>query len=244
MCTIQNSFQRIETKYLLFPEQYAAMRRGMLSHMRPDEHSRYTICNIYYDTEDYSLIRTSLDKPVYKEKLRLRSYGVPDSRDSVFVELKKKYDGVVYKRRITTKSADAERAVRAGILPPADQISREINWFLRSYRPRPAAFIGYDREAWSGIEDEDLRITFDTNLRGRDCALDLRAGDFGELFLPGDLILMELKLAGGAPMWLSRLLSENGIFSSSFSKYGTYYKHLMGRAPVYGDYHTEVKRYA
>ena len=223
MSTIQNSFQRVEQKYLLTGEQYGALRRGMAPYVKPDVYSHYTICSIYCDTEDFAIVRNSLDKPVYKEKLRLRSYGVPGSRDTAFVELKKKFDGVVYKRRVTVTAAQA-----------ADH----------SWQPAPAAYIGYDREAWSGIEDNDLRITFDTNLRARDWDLDLRAGDFGELILPSECILMELKFTGGAPMWLARLLSENGVRHASFSKYGTYYKVLMGQAPTYGNYWQEVRHYA
>ena len=241
---IQNSFQRVEAKYLLTPRQYDSLRRGMEGHVRPDVYSHYTICSIYCDTADYSLIRASLDKPIYKEKLRLRSYGVPGSRDAAFVEIKKKYDGVVYKRRVTVTAAEAALAVQRGRLNGNDQISREINWFLYKWQPRPAVYIGYDREAWAGIEDSALRITFDTCLRARCRDLDLRAGDYGELLLPEDNILMELKFDGGAPLWLTRLLSENAIFPTSFSKYGTYYKHLMGLSPVYGTYRPEVKRYA
>ena len=169
---------------------------------------------------------------------------MPCSQDAAFVELKKKYDGVVYKRRITVNASEAEKCVRAGRVLRSDQISREINWFLQCWKPKPAAYIGYDREAWAGIDDSELRITFDTNLRGRDWDLDLRAGDYGDLFLPPDRVLMEVKLAGGAPLWLAHLLSENRIFPASFSKYGTYYKHMMGKAPVYGYYMPEVKRYA
>ena len=244
MGQIQNSFRRVEVKYLLTRRQYLAIRRGMAAHVRPDVYSHYTICSIYCDTEDFSIVRASLDKPVYKEKLRLRSYGVPGSRDRAFVELKKKYDGVVYKRRVTVSAAEAAGCVDTGKLARDDQISREINWFLHVWQPQPAVYIGYDREAWAGIEDEELRITFDTNLRGRNWDLDLRAGDFGELILPRDTILMELKFPGGAPMWLARLLSENGVYPVSFSKYGTYYKALTGRAPVYGNYWPEVKHYA
>jgi hypothetical protein len=244
MSAIQSSFQRVEAKYLLSPCQYSALRQGMAGRVRPDVYSRYTICSIYCDTPDYRLIRASLEKPIYKEKLRLRSYGVPHSADAAFVELKKKYDGVVYKRRVTVNAYEAEKAVRSGMLNRSDQISREINRFLRTWQPQPAAYIGYDREAWAGIEDPELRITFDTNLRARNDNLDLRAGDYGELLLPEDSILMELKFEGGAPLWLARLLSENGIFPTSFSKYGTYYKHLMGLLPVYGNYWPEVKRYA
>ena len=244
MSAIQSSFQRVEKKYILSNDQYEAMRRGMCGHVKPDDYSHYSIGNIYCDTEDYALIRISLEKPVYKEKLRLRSYGVPENGEPVFMELKKKYDGIVYKRRVTVNAAEAASCVRREKLCRSDQISREINWFLQSYLPQPAAYIGYDREAWAGTEDKELRITFDTNLRGRNWDLDLRAGDSGVLFFPPDRVLMELKLAGGAPIWLAKLMSENGIFSSSFSKYGSYYKHLIGQAPAYGIYRTEEKRYA
>ena len=151
MSTIQNSFQRVEQKYLLTGEQYGALRRGMAPYVKPDVYSHYTICSIYCDTEDFAIVRNSLDKPVYKEKLRLRSYGVPGSRDTAFVELKKKFDGVVYKRRVTVTAAQAAECVCTGRLRRDDQISREINWFLHTWKPGPAAFIGYDREAWSGI---------------------------------------------------------------------------------------------
>lgn len=244
MSTIQNSFQRVEVKYLLTPKQYKAIRHGMEPYVKPDVYSHYTICSIYCDTEDFALVRTSLDKPVYKEKLRLRSYGVPGSRGTAFVELKKKYDGVVYKRRVTVNAAQAAGCVSRGRLDRDDQISREINWFLHVWQPQPAAYIGYDREAWAGIDDPDLRITFDTNLRGRNCDLDLRAGDYGKLILPRDSILMELKFTGGAPLWLSHLLSENEVYPTSFSKYGTFYKTLMGAAPTYGSFWQEVKHYA
>lgn len=244
MSGIQSCFKRVEKKYLLTYKQYEAMRKGMEPYVRPDEHSHYTICNVYYDTPDYQLIRTSLEKPIYKEKLRVRSYGVPTSRDKVFVELKKKYDGVVYKRRITLLAAETAQCIREGHLHRDGQIEREINWFLRTYRPRPMAFIGYDREAYAGIENPDLRITFDTNLRGRSEDVDLRAGDYGDLILPQDTILMELKIPGSAPMWLARLLSGNQAFSTSFSKYGTYYKQQIGAAPRCGKHIREERKYA
>ncbi len=235
MSEIQSCFKRYETKYLLTHEQYTAVLEGMASYMKPDAHPRYSLSNVYYDTERFDLIRASLEKPIYKEKLRMRSYGVPGSRDKVFVEIKKKYDGVVYKRRVTMELQEALRYLCGASRGDGSQISREIDWFLHVWNPKPAAYIGYDREAWAGIRDKELRITFDTNLRGRDWALDLRDGDFGELLLPPDRILMELKFTDAAPLWLSRLLSENGIFPVSFSKYGTYYKHLMGREPTYGN---------
>ena len=240
MSGIQSCFKRYEKKYLLSEAQYDAMRLGMAAYMKPDEHPRYSISNIYYDTEHYDLIRASLEKPVYKEKLRMRSYGVPGSRDTVFVELKNKYDGVVYKRRVTTRCVDAVRWLRGDQTCEPGQIQREINWFMQSIRPEPKVFIGYDREAYAGIENSELRITFDTNLRWRDEAVDLRCGDYGTFLLPEDAILMEIKIPGAAPLWLARLLSENQIFSTSFSKYGAYYQEVVLGGRIGAPYQKEV----
>ena len=174
---IQRCFQRYEKKYLLNPEQYQKIRAGLAPYMEADEHGRYTICNLYYDTPDFQLIRASLDKPVYKEKLRMRSYGVPADGDSVFVELKKKYKGVVYKRRTVLEAGEALDYLAGRCSPRAkDQICREIDWFLGRYHPVPQVFIAYDREALAGLEDRVLRVTFDIDLRWRDTALDLRSG--------------------------------------------------------------------
>ncbi len=141
MSDIQSCFQRYENKYMLTTAQYQAMIRGMAFHMRPDAHPRYTIGNVYYDTADYALIRASLEKPAYKEKLRVRSYGVPGDDDLAFVEIKKKFDGVVYKRRVTMTAAQAARWLRGGRPPQESQISREIDWFMQSYHPAPAVYI-------------------------------------------------------------------------------------------------------
>ena len=230
---IQTCFKRIEKKYLLAKTQYYAMLDGIVNYMEPDLYTNYAISNVYYDTYDYELIRTSLEKPVYKEKLRVRSYGTPSGSDRVFVELKKKFDGVVYKRRITMEADEAADSLTRCHIDRTDQISKEINWFLHTRDLYPMAFIGYDREAYAGIEDPNLRLTFDTNLRGRSWDVDLREGASGMYILPKDTILMEIKIPGSAPLWLSRLLSENRIFDSSFSKYGTYYKQLIGAAPIW-----------
>ena len=222
---IQRCFQRYEKKYLLNPEQYQKIRAGLAPYMEADEHGRYTICNLYYDTPDFQLIRASLDKPVYKEKLRMRSYGVPADGDSVFVELKKKYKNVVYKRRTVLEAGEALDYLAGRCSPRAkDQICREIDWFLGRYHPVPQVFIAYDREALAGLEDRVLRVTFDIDLRWRDTALDLRSGDGGERITSRDQILMEIKIPGSAPVWLSRLLSENSVFPTSFSKYGVCYR--------------------
>lgn len=228
MANVQSCFKRYEKKYRLTPAQQRMIIEGMREHMTADEHAAYTICNIYYDTADWSLIRTSLEKPVYKEKLRIRSYGTPTDGGKVFVELKKKYDGVVYKRRIT---APAARAVPflAGVGGDAyGQIGREIQWFQSFHRAQPRVFIAYDRLAFAGKEEPELRITFDTNLRWRDTDLDLRCGDYGAPIDDADMVLMEIKIPGVCPLWLSRLLSEAEAYPASFSKYGACYKnHIL-----------------
>ena len=228
MANVQSCFKRYEKKYRLTPAQQRMIIEGMREHMTADEHAAYTICNIYYDTADWSLIRTPLEKPVYKEKLRIRSYGTPTDGGKVFVELKKKYDGVVYKRRITAPAAGAEPFL-AGVGGDAyGQIGREIQWFQSFHRAQPRVFIAYDRLAFAGKEDPELRITFDTNLRWRDTDLDLRCGDYGAPIDDADIVLMEIKIPGVCPLWLSRLLSEVEAYPTSFSKYGACYKnHIL-----------------
>lgn len=233
MAQIQCCFQRFEKKYLLTPEQYRTLRSELGAYMKEDAYGRYTICSLYYDTPDFQLIRASLEKPVYKEKLRMRSYGVPGDTDKVFVELKKKFQGEVFKRRAVLDAETAVNYLDHGVRPnDEDQICREIDWFLRSYRPRPSVYIAYDREALTGMDNGELRVTFDTALRWRDTELDLRAGDFGTPIRSDDLILMEIKIPGAAPVWLSRLLSENQAFPTSFSKYGACYQENLAGLPL------------
>ena len=232
MANIQSCFKRYEKKYCLTLAQQQAILQGMRPYMKKDAYGQYIICNIYYDTDDWRLIRTSLEKPLYKEKLRVRSYGTPAPDGDVFVEIKKKYDGVVYKRRITAP-ADEVDFLLSGFCPAGSQgqIGREIRWFQRQNRTRPKVFIGYDRLAFAGVDDPDLRITFDTNIRWRTTDLDLRCGDYGAPLGGYGDVLMEIKIPGTAPLWLGHLLSTAGVFSTSFSKYGTCYsRHILGAA--------------
>lgn len=222
---IQSCFRRYEKKYRLTAAQQRFLLEGMAPYMKKDAYGAYTICNIYYDTEDWRLIRTSLEKPVYKEKLRVRSYGVPEENGRVFVELKKKYDGVVYKRRITTEAREAAPFLAGAVPNGHGQIGQELLWFQQRYGAKPRVFIAYDRLAFAGIDDSELRITFDTNLRWRDTALDLRLGDYGAPITDPGMILMEIKLPGVCPLWLSQLLSHAEVFPTSFSKYGYCYQH-------------------
>ncbi len=222
---IQTTFARIEKKYMVTDKQYRAMCTALAGYVEPDEFGAYTICNIYYDTPDYALIRASLDKPVYKEKLRLRSYGVPDDSSRVFVELKKKFDGVVYKRRVTMPLAQARNYLSRTIQPAGnEQIRQEIDWFLQFHQPQPAVFLAYDRVAYTCPAQPDLRLTFDSKLRWREQALDLAAGDYGEFLTPPGTRILEIKVSGAMPLWLSAILDQLEIYPASFSKYGTYYK--------------------
>ena len=158
----QYSFQRIEKKYFISPAQAETMLGEMRQHMTADRYGEYAIGNIYCDTDNFRLIRASLEKPAYKEKLRIRCYGVPKAGDKVFVELKKKCGGVVYKRRVTAPLPQAERFLRTETAPAEwGQIGQELQWFQRFYDTMPRMYIGYDRTAWAGTEDPALRITFD-----------------------------------------------------------------------------------
>lgn len=218
------TFKRYEKKYVLTPEQFEGFMAVAGEHLVPSEHFEGEVLSIYYDSENYSLIRHSLEKPVYKEKLRLRSYGVPDENGTVFVELKKKYKGIVYKRRVEMTEKQAEDWLSGRAPAPMDtQITREIDWFLKMNRVMPRAFIGTDRTSWYDRDNAELRITFDRNIKWRDTELNLTAGDHGEILLKDGKVLMEIKIPDAAPMWLAELLSDEKIFPTSYSKYGTYY---------------------
>ena len=231
--TIQSCFARYETKYLLTKKQYQGMLAGMAARTVPDVYSKYTINNIYFDTTNFQLIRDSLERPEYKEKLRLRSYGQVQNGDTVFLEMKKKLNGMVFKRRIVLPMEEAAAYLERGQRPTDDnQICREIDWLRRCYKLQPAAFIGYEREAWAGTEDVELRITFDTDLRWRKEDLDLRAEDRGDVLGPPDAILMEVKFPGVCPLWLSRLMEELNIRRISFSKYGCCYREELLYQPT------------
>ena len=206
---------------------------GIGSELQADVYGEYTVCNLYLDTERYDLIRTSLAKPIYKEKLRLRSYGIPKKKERVFLELKKKYKHVVYKRRVKLCADEAERYLTEGVLPPIDtQIFREIDWAMQMYRPTPKLFLAYDRQAFSGKEDPTLRLTFDRRIRFRTERLRLSEGDDGEELLPSDRVLLEIKCSGAMPLWLSRRLSELAVYPTSFSKYGRSFERLCARGEL------------
>lgn len=190
-----------------------------------DEHGKSTVCNIYLDTENYLLIRNSISAIAYKEKLRIRSYGTPKLSDRVFLEIKKKYKGVVYKRRVSATLREVMEYVKTGEKWMDSQIMREIDYAMHCYgHIRPAVVLSYEREAFYETESPSLRLTFDTNVRYRTDDLDMEHGTYGKTILPEDTVLMEVKTNGAMPLWLSHALDECGIFPSSFSKYGTAYR--------------------
>lgn len=223
----QLSFQRYEKKYLMTADQYAALWAELSPRLRPDEYFSNTICSLYYDTDDYSLIRHSIQKPVYKEKLRLRSYGVPDGTKAVFVELKKKFKGIVYKRRIELPIEQAMEWLSGGPAPDDSQISHEIDWVLQRYSLSPKIVICCDREAWVDRENPELRFTFDKNIRYREDELDLSLGSQGRLLLDEGSVLMEIKMPETSPLWLAELLSQHKVFPAGFSKYGKSYEQKL-----------------
>jgi hypothetical protein len=223
-------FNRYEHKYLLDEKTYEKVIKVINEHMSMDLYNiggkPYTISNIYYDTNDDFLIRTSLSKPSYKEKLRLRSYGVPQMNSKVFLEIKKKYQDLVNKRRTTLVLDEAYDFVENGIVPNRKdymnaQVVNEIEYFLRVYALKPKLYLAYDRIAYFDKEDTDLRISFDMNIRSRRYDLGLEFGDYGNQLLENGVYLMEIKTALAKPLWLTHMLSELDIKRSSFSKYGT-----------------------
>lgn len=221
------TFKRYEKKYLLTRDKYEKFRKEVDRHMQVDEFGLDIINNIYYDTKQYDMIRESIEKPVYKEKIRLRGYGAIKSGDTVYLELKKKYKGIVYKRRAAMKLEEAYEAVKADHIEKADtQILRELDYVLSFYRPEPKVYLAYDREALYDKKGSDLRMTFDFGIRYRTDDLDMSHGDYGEYIMPDDSVLLEVKASASYPFWLIRLLEECDIYPVSFSKYGTVYKKL------------------
>lgn len=243
----QAVFKRKEIKYLLSREERDALLPILEVHMEPDAFAHSSISNLYYDTPDFRMVRRSLEKPMYKEKLRLRSYGTPENTSTVFPEIKKKAMGIVYKRRISLPYQEAVSFLSGQQIASADtcdgttqqipstdifdgttrQIFHELDWMLASYEDlAPRVFLSYERDSYKGISDPSLRLTLDQDILFRTDRLDLREGAFGEAILLPDQTLMEVKISNAAPLWLAQALSEIGIFPVSFSKYGRAYERI------------------
>lgn len=234
---VQTVFQRYELKYMLTKEQKDRMLEQMQDRLVPDPYGDSTVRSLYFDTDTYRLARRSIERPVYKEKLRIRSYHRAAPEDEVFVELKKKYQSVVYKRRLAAGEQAAMEWLAGGTCPVTGQIADEITYFRGYYETlKPVVFVSYDRQAFYSERDPDLRISFDENIRSRTDGLSLTEEPGGERLIPEDRVMMELKTAGGLPLWLVHFLTENRIYKTSFSKYGTAYQRQIFHAGGAGGY--------
>lgn len=225
----QAVFERYEMKYRMTRRQRRAVLAAMLPYMKLDNYGHTTIRNIYFDTDSYRLVRNSIDKPVYKEKLRIRSYKQVSAQDKVFIELKKKYNDVVYKRRESLSQLETlEWIVRETPFPKATQIGNEIDYFFEHYESlKPKVFLSYEREAFYALDGSDFRVTFDENILARQEELSLSREVWGEPLMDENDVLMEIKTSGGIPLWMTHVLAQEKLYKTSFSKYGTAYEKLI-----------------
>lgn len=227
-------FERYENKYLLNKYQSQNLLSRLNGAITQDQYGKHTICTMYYDTDDFAVIRRCLEKPKFREKLRLRSYGVPSADKTVYLELKKKIASVTYKRRIPLPLNEANNYIEKGKTPAYDdqlakQIFGEIDWYINNQTLNSKAVICYDRVAMFANNDPNLRLTIDANIRWRDYDLSLEKGDHGSLLLPPSTYLLEIKTLNALPLWLTNVLSDLKIYPTSFSKYGTVYTQYLGR---------------
>lgn len=229
MMSYQNVFKRYELKYLITIDQKKKLLTLMKDDMGQDQFGKSTISNIYFDTPDKFFIRKSLDGPSYKEKLRVRSYGTPRPDSTVFVEIKKKYKGIVYKRRISLEEKIASNYLLEHTpLQEKNQISNEIDYLMQIHPGmEPSAFLSYEREAFCSKTDANFRMTFDQNLIFRDYDLNLTSGVYGQKILDDQWVVLEVKTVYGIPKWLLDFFSEHKIVKTSFSKYGFVYTQYM-----------------
>ena len=215
-------FKRYELKYALTYNQYLAVLPEIKKRLTSDKFGLITIQSLYYDTENYRLIRESIERPAFKEKLRLRCYNLNENDDDIYVEMKRKYDGVVYKRRIACKEKEVEDVLNGKAA--TTQIGRELEYFSKYYgNLKPSMLIIYDREAYYD-ENSDLRVTFDRNVRYRKTDLNFHTSLCGENLLPEDVVLMELKTGSALPLLICEVLNKEKIVKTSFSKYGAAYR--------------------
>jgi hypothetical protein len=216
--------QRYEMKFILTKDQLVAFKNALNGHMEVDQYGKTSIASIYYDTPDYYLVRTSLEKPVYKEKIRLRSYGLANEDKHVYLELKRKVSGLVYKRRISLKEETATSFLNKKSNLKDNQISREIEYFRNQFNKlEPKIMIIYDRTSYAETNG-DIRLTIDENPRYRTYDLNLHTSMEGNLLLPSGSAILEIKVQQELPLWLVNILSTYKIYKNSFSKVGEAYK--------------------
>ncbi len=219
----ENVFRRVEEKYLLTEEQKNRFFAKIKAYIEPDVYYESKILNIYFDNENRDVIVHSMEKPTFKEKIRLRSYGVPTLEDDVFLEIKDKVNNIVGKRRIKIKLKDFYQYYEKGMMEN-HQIMKEIDYYFHFFHLKPVYFVSYDRLSYRGIENPHLRITIDQNLRSRSHDLRLELGDEGTPYFEEKTYIMEIKVLDAMPLWLTKTLADYQIYPTSFSKVGSIYK--------------------
>lgn len=232
-------FNRYELKYIFNAGIYKELFSALKPHLRMDEFGDeegfYSISNLYFDTFDNFFHQQNLKRDKFRQKLRLRVYGNITLQDEVFLEIKKKYNGIVNKRRTLMKLGDAYRFLElnkedtdlSDFKSSNSQILKEI-FFLKSfYNLHPKTVLSYDRQALQGVKDPDLRVTFDRNIRSRGYDLKVENGSYGEPIVSHDTMLMEVKVSTSVPLWLVRILNEFPCRRQSFSKYSTYQQNCL-----------------
>ena len=226
-------FKRYEKKYLLNKNEYEKLMSIIKNNLVPDIHGKNTLCSLYLDTPDFLLIRNSIDAISYKEKLRLRSYGVPGQEKTLYFEIKKKYKRVVYKRRVSMTPEQAATYIESGEIPFDSQIMREIDYLMKFYRqPKPNVCILCEREAFFVKDSTDVRLTFDQNLRYRFGFPTQDNINEGTRIIDDDEYILEIKTPGAMPLWLANALSECKIYPRSFSKYAHAYYDIIKQERV------------
>ena len=224
----QEIFERVESKYVLTRKQYEELMKRIGNRLVENMFPHSEITSIYFDTDDYRIIRTSLEKPAYKEKLRLRSYGIKNSQTPVFMEIKKKYGGVTYKRRQDMTYNESRNYVLFDKMPCQSQIMKEIDYLKnRDSQLNPKVLITYSRDSWDGRNDSDLRITFDSDIRFSLKNLQLTNTEPEHRLTDDNTVVMEIKTITAMPLWLTTVLDEMSIYPANFSKYGQIYTEYL-----------------
>ncbi len=225
-------FKRIEKKYVINSFQHDELISRFNEYMRKDYYSRdgaYTIYNIYFDNDSNTMIHKSNMKPVFKEKIRIRTYDITDSEHCSFLEIKRKISKTVSKRRIAAPYGELEKFIYNNEVPSSltkkeKQIAQELSYSINQYNSYPKVFLSYKREAFYDKENDDFRVTFDKDIIYRYDNVNFSSGNYGKNILNQDSYIMEIKFENALPLWITRLLSELKIYPTSYSKYGEIYK--------------------
>ena len=216
-------FRREEKKYFLTDEQYKLLTNKISKYLKNDIHGISTISNIYFDNDNNEIIIKSLERPIYKEKVRLRGYGKIDLDSYVYLEIKKKYKGIVGKRRIKLKLSDYYNYYNNNVIPYNNQIMKEIDYCFKKYKLKPKLFLAYDRIAYYAKDDNNFRLTFDYNIRSSYDDLCIEKVEKTNNLYDNNYYIMEVKSLNSMPIWFIKVISDLKIYPVSFSKYGTIY---------------------